>query len=136
MIARDLNRLDEDIGVPDDLNPLMSSHFCAAGINGTWKISGAAVEVAGERYMQIQSFYLDYTLDDLKAYASNLVDGAPDLSEYFSVTEIKQRNIFIQKHISSGRACLFIKGSNLNLGTENNAVMIDQTVLLRQSRRD
>lgn len=55
--------------------------FFPADLAATWHLIGETVERDGEKYMHIKRYIPTYTVGDMKAYAENLVDSAPELSK-------------------------------------------------------
>lgn len=53
-----------------------------ADLEATWHLIGQAIDRDGEKYMQIKRFIPTYRVGGMKSSAENLVDGAPELSEY------------------------------------------------------
>lgn len=56
-------------------------------------LKGNAVELDGQRYMRIKDVGMKLDIGDMKIYATNMINGSPELSEYY----IPERRINIAK---------------------------------------
>lgn len=51
-------------------------------VTGSWLLRGNAVELDGQRHMRIKDVGMKMDIGDMKIYATNMINGSPELSEY------------------------------------------------------
>lgn len=56
--------------------------FFIDDVTGSWLLRGNAIEVDGQRYMRIKDVGMKLDIGDMKIYATNMINGSPELSEY------------------------------------------------------
>lgn len=84
----------------------MPFSFSAADLKATWHLIGETVEKSGEKYMQIKRFIPTYTVGGMRGAGENLVEGAPELSEYSYCPEVPpiQSNQLPHPHVNRLRS--------------------------------
>jgi len=50
-------------------------------VTGSWILKGNAVELDGQRYMRIKDVGMKLDIGDMKIYATNMINGSPELSQ-------------------------------------------------------
>lgn len=51
-------------------------------VNGSWMLKGNAIELDGRRHMRIKDVSMKLDIGDMKIYATNMINGSPELSKY------------------------------------------------------
>lgn len=51
-------------------------------MTGSWLLKGNAVELDGQRHMRIKDVGMKLDIGDMKIYATNMINGSPELSKY------------------------------------------------------
>jgi len=59
--------------------------LCVDDVTGSWMLKGNAVELDGQRYMRIKDVGMKLDIGDMKIYATNMINGSPELSKYCTV---------------------------------------------------
>jgi len=60
--------------------------LCVDDVTGSWMLKGNTVELDGQRYMRIKDVGMKLDIGDMKIYATNMINGSPELSEYYIYT--------------------------------------------------
>jgi hypothetical protein len=50
-------------------------------VNGSWMLKGNAIELDGRRHMRIKDVSMKLDIGDMKIYATNMINGSPELSQ-------------------------------------------------------
>lgn len=51
-------------------------------VTGSWLLKGIAVQLDGQRHMRIKDVGMKLDIGDMKIYATNMINGSPELSKY------------------------------------------------------
>lgn len=55
--------------------------LCIDDVTGSWLLRGNAVELDGQRHMRIKDVGMKLDIGDMKIYATNMINGSPELSK-------------------------------------------------------
>lgn len=58
-------------------------------VTGSWLLRGNAVVLDGQRHMRIKDVGMKLDIGDMKIYATNLINGSPELSEYLLTQQLR-----------------------------------------------
>lgn len=61
---------------------LFLCNVCTDDVTGSWLLKGNAVELDGQRHMRIKDVGMKLDIGDMKIYATNMINGSPELSKY------------------------------------------------------
>ncbi|XP_050548370.1 uncharacterized protein LOC126910012 [Daktulosphaira vitifoliae] len=64
--------------------PIMGKGFfnvSSYDVTGTWALKGDTIKLDGQRHMRIKDVGMKLDIGDMKIYATNLINGSPELSQ-------------------------------------------------------
>lgn len=57
-------------------------YVCTDDVTGSWLLKGNAIELDGQKHMRIKDVGMKLDIGDMKIYATNMINGSPELSKY------------------------------------------------------